>query len=265
MIQNDQDNYENLALLSKRGFLGEIIPEHRALLSSSLPRTKWLAILCIPVVFNFLILNFINDIGQAWLAMFDFWFEKLNILGEINLATLEFFGVKAELPKFDIPSSAPDATIWWILTALTAMLFGMTHRLPKRLMPLFYMVYFVAIFLSISLIYFAAVPARFPYTVSGYLDNLLITAIWLMLVIPWIHALIYYIFDFSLIKKLGLTLLSIAFIAIAMPFQLLAQMVILVNFSVILLPILYVFFGIFLLILCCLSLYGWAMSWEKSR
>ena len=260
-----QNNYEELARLSKRGFLGQIIPEHRALLSSSLSRQKWSEILIIPLAFNFLILKCANLLGQYWQAIFDFWFQRLNIPGQITLQSLEFFGIQAELPRFDIPSSPPDATIWWLLAAVTALFFGATRILPKRFMPLFYMLYFLGLFITVSLIYFAVAPARFPYTVSGYLDNLLTTAIWLLVVMPWAHALIYYIFDFSLFKKIGLTLLTTAFIVAALPFQILSQIVVLANLSIIVLPLLYVFFGIFVLILCSLSLYGWAMSWERSK
>lgn len=263
MIKRHHNNYEDLALLSKKGFLGQIIPEHRALLSSSLSAEKWLTILLTPALFNFLVLHFMTEIGQIWLAIFEFWFNKLGILGGVHLVAIDFFGVHSQLPTFEIPTNPPDTQTWWLLTLMTAILFGVTRQLTKRFMPLLYIFNFLALFIGISLAYFATTPATFPYTVSGHLDGLLITALWIILIIPWIHALIYYIFDFSLVKKLGLTILSIAFIAIAMPFQLLTQMVILVKLSIILLPVLYVFFGIFLLILCCLAIYGWAMSWEK--
>ena len=86
---------------------------------------------------------------------------------------------------------------------------------------------------------------------------------WFLLVVPWAHALIYYIFDFSLLKKAWLTLLTLLFVVLALPCQIMAHAYLLVCFSLLFLPVLYFVFGALFLVLGCIALYGWAMSWQR--
>ncbi len=264
MIDRTQESYKDLELLSKQGVLGKVIPEHRALLRSSFSSLKWLTIAFFPILFDYIIVKSVSFVGQFWLMLFNFWFEKIEIPGKVMLVTTKLAGFEIELPAFFVHSSAPDATNWWLLVLIVVGLVSLIYILPKRFLPLFYIFGFISLVLLSSLIYFAVMPARFSYTASGYLDNLLMSGVWLLLVMPWVHGLIYYIFDFSVQKKIFLTVATLIFIVVALPFQLITQTILLLKFSVIILPVLYVFFGLFLLIICCLSLYGWAMSWERN-
>jgi hypothetical protein len=263
MPENVKKNYRDLTALSKRGVLGDIIPEHRALFRSNFSRLNWLAILFLPILFNYVVFESMTLISQIWATLFEFWVGKIEMPGKVLMFTTKLANREFQLPELFIATSAPSAQDWWLLALIAVALFVLMYSLPKNLMPLSYIIGFLALIMLSSLIYFSIMPAKFSYTVSGYLNNLTISAIWLMLVIPWIHALIYYIFDFSFFKKALLTIITLVFIILALPFQLLVQAVILVKYSIIVLPVLNVFFGLFLLILCCLSLYGWAMSWER--
>jgi hypothetical protein len=88
--------------------------------------------------------------------------------------------------------------------------------------------------------------------------------LWLMLILPWVHALTYGIFAFSTSRKLALTAVTLVFVGIAGPFLLMVHVYLIATLSLLVLPPLYFVFGMPLLILACIALYGWAMSWQHS-
>lgn len=263
MFNKTPEQKEELRLLSKLGVFGGPIPEHRALLSLPFSSKMRMAIFFLPVAFDIAIVYSIKLISQGWGLFFRFWFEKLGVQGKVSLAPAEIGGISITLPVFDMPSSTPDGYTWWAVLTATMFLLILSYRLSSRLMPLVYFIRFAAIIQISALVFFAIMPAAFPYSISSYLENLLISGVWLMFVLPWVHALIYYIFDFSVIKKIGFTLITLVFIATALPFQVMVHAMLLLKSSLLILPVLYVLFGLFLLIFVCIALYGWAMSWKR--
>jgi hypothetical protein len=133
--------------------------------------------------------------------------------------------------------------------------------IPERLLPMRYLLRIVVFIQLTALVFFVTVPAAFPYSLPQYIVSSLQTAVWFMLFVPWVHALVYYVFDFSLAQNARLTGLTLLFVASALPFQLMAHGYVLVKGSMLLMPTLYLVFGIWLLIFPCVALYGWAMSW----
>jgi hypothetical protein len=264
MLKRTREENEELRLLSKRGVFGNTIPEHRALLSLSFSLFRIMTIFLLPAAFDIALRHSFDVISQVWVMFFRFWFEKLGIPGKVLLTSSEMGWMTITHPVFDMPSSTPDGFTWWAVVATTVFLLMLSLILPQRLMPLTYFIRFAAAIQISALAFFAVMPAEFPYSISSYLENLLISGVWLMFVLPWVHALIYYIFDFSVTKKLGLTLVTLVFIATALPFQVMVHAILLLKFSLLILPLLYILFGLFLLILACIALYGWAMSWQKA-
>src|SRR5947209_14218038 len=82
--------------------------------------------------------------------------------------------------------------------------------------------------------------------------------------IPLILGFTYFLFDFSLLKKLMLSLISMGYLTLFLPFQYMLQVYILRK-SILYMPLLYFAFGPFLDVLIFVSLYSWGMSWKIGR
>ncbi|MBV9609750.1 MAG: hypothetical protein JO187_09350, partial [Acidobacteria bacterium] len=74
----------------------------------------------------------------------------------------------------------------------------------------------------------------------------------------------YYVFEFSFLQKLALTLMTIVHLALFVPLQY-ALHVYLLHQSILYMSVLYFAFGPFLDVLVFISFYAWGMSWTSSR
>jgi hypothetical protein len=84
-----------------------------------------------------------------------------------------------------------------------------------------------------------------------------------MVIVPWIHALTYGIFAFSIPRKIALTALTLGFVGVAGPFLVMAHVYLIARLSLLVVPVLFFVFGMPLLVFACIGLYGWAMSWKR--
>lgn len=250
---------EKRNVLSVRGGL---IAEHRSLRRISFSR-HLLIVTLLPALLSFLAWWWRDAISVSWKMACLFWIEKLELAtpGELSrrLASTWF---ESALVWVDLATKTPDGIRWWVVLAVTAIALLLSGLIPDRALPLRYIVR-VACFIQVTALgFFAASPNAFPYTLSAYVGSSLQAGLWLLLLIPWVHAFVFYIFDFSLLKKVSLTLLTMGFIIVALPLQLMTHAYLIVNGSLLLLPLLYFLFGTPLLILVCVALYGWGMSWR---
>ncbi|MBK8958909.1 MAG: hypothetical protein IPM80_10850 [Proteobacteria bacterium] len=117
-------------------------------------------------------------------------------------------------------------------------------------------------FLTSALFWLA--PAPFAYSLASHVANGLEYALVLVLFVPLLLSFSYYVFEYSLPKKIAGTLLIIAGIVLVTPFQYLVHMCSLIEAgSLLLLPLLYVLFGLLFDIGVFIALYAWVVSWES--
>lgn len=262
-IQSHAD--ELIALISTLSASGRRIAIHRSIHRLPFPQQRFAVLLLLPALFNLATWWAGDHISAGWHALFEFWVEKLELPATVTLTSSSHTVEISNLPSLNLPSIFPGTWTWWLALILTLMSLLLGHRLPERFLPLRYFIYFVAFIQITALAFFATRPRAFPYSSQGYIETSLATGVAFMFVIPWVHALIYYIFDFSLPRKAWLTLLSLAFIAIALPFQVMVHAYLLTKFSLLLLPLLYFVFSVLPLVLACIGLYSWAMSWRRDE
>ncbi len=237
---------------------------HRSIHRLSLSLPKLSAMLFLPLIFNAATWEMFDLIRAFWMLFFEFWIRKLEIAGTVTLKAIGPTWLNVTLPYMELPSIAPSPLTWWSTLFITIIALLLSCYTPDRLLPMRYFIRVVGFIQITALIYFAAIPANFPYTLSTYIESALTTGIGFMLIIPWVHMLIYYVLDFSFVQKAGLTLMTLAFIIIALPFQVMAYASLLTSFSLLFLPLLTLMLGVPILIFMCIALYGWAMSWEHN-
>lgn len=238
------------------------IAAHRSMRRLTLSPVKIMVMLFLPLAFNAATWWLREPISEGWAAIFKLWITKLGLAGPVTLKAIGPAWLDLALPYLELPSIAPNAITWWVTFIITAILLLFSRFTPDKLLPLRYFIRIVAFIQITALVFFASIPAAFPYALSEYIESSLVIGIGFILIIPWVHALIYYNFDFSFLQKVGFTLLTFIFILITLPFQVMTHAYLLINFSLLFLPLLHFIFGILLLTLACIALYGWAMSWK---
>jgi hypothetical protein len=166
------------------------------------------------------------------------------------------------IPYPQMEGIAPDAATWWSTAGVVGLLFAVSYMLPKKLTPVTYLLR-AALFIQVtSLLYFLVAAARFPHTPDSYLEGLVTYRIALISAVPLLFGFTYYIFKFGLFKKIALTVLTMVHLSLFLPVQTLLQALVLEK-SVLFMPVLYIVFGLPVDILIILAFYSWGMSWPS--
>lgn len=236
---------------------------HRSLDHLTLSAPRLAIILLVPVLFNVAEWMLRGALSAGWAAIFEFWIGKLGMGGTVIQKPTPLASLEITLPHLYVPAIAPNLRTWWVTVAATIIVALLTLRLPDRFLPLRYFLQFAIFIQTTAILFFAVAPDSFPYTVSGYVDNGLKTSFAFLFLLPWGHALVYYIFDFSWPSKICLTLFTLAFVVIAVPLQLTLHAYLLFQYSLLLMPLLSFVLGPTWIVFGCIALYGWAMSWDR--
>jgi hypothetical protein len=170
--------------------------------------------------------------------------------GEVRLVWL-FLSAQTVLPT--------RADLAWN-TLATAILLAATFALPVRWLPLKYFVRILVAVHASAVAFFVLAPAPFPYTIPDHVLALTGGAYVLLLTIPPMLALGYYVLRVPLATKVLHTALVLGYFIAWVPVQALLHVVILKHLSVLFMPLLYFCFGTLLNVLLFVALYAWAAS-----
>lgn len=238
---------------------------HRALHRLRFPARRWLVVLLLPLAIDALYVSLLDPISGAWRGMLAVWFDWMDWDGSVGIEPVSIGArLTLALPRVTLETRPISNAIWLGIGGATSLVLATSFLLPERLLPLRYLLRFTVLIQAGALALFALSPASFPHTAAAHTrDGLLMTLAFIALV-PWLHALTYYIFDFHLLKKIGLTLLTMAYLLLFAPFQYLAHLWLMHHLSVAAMPVLYLLLGMPLQILIFVAFYGWAMSWKPT-
>ena len=206
------------------------------------------------------------SLGHLWTAAFQWLSTPLGMAGTVgqrvtSIASLTRIGV----PFFAAQASAPSRMAWWITLVVTVVVVLCTIPMRSSTLPLAYALRFAAAIQSTALLFFALVPARFPYDLAGYVSGMMLIGAMLIGIVPLVLALTFYLIDVGWTRKLALTLLVMAHLAVLVPLQYALQSVLIVHASLIVLPLCFVMFGLLPEIMVLVALFGWGMSWRPGR
>lgn len=256
---------DNPALLSRLGRDSRPIAMHRSIATLRFPPARTLSMLVLPVAFDLALWALYEPITLGWGIFFGFWLDKLGIAGSVTYEDFPYHLIDGTFPHIEVTAPYPDPQLWWITLAITLAVFLMARRIPEDFVPIRYLMFFAVAIQASALALWHSPNQIFSNGLENHVEMQLALETGFIAFVPWLYSLIYYIFDFSPWKKLGLTLMTILFLIVAVPFQAMAHIFLIVKFSMLFLPILYLMFGMFPIILCCVALYGWAMSWAPAR
>jgi hypothetical protein len=241
------------------------LARHRALDRLRLSVPTLAGILLVPAAFNAAEWALRHRLSTAWTGVLSFWIGKLDIEGAVieRLTRVAWFDFN--LPYMDVSAAVPGVVTWCATLIATLAVCLLALRIRDAFLPLRYFLLFAVFIQFTALLFFAVAAQSFPYSASEYADNVLKTSASFLFLLPWGHALVYYIFDFSWQKKILLTLITLLFVVVAVPMQLALHVYLMASCSLLLMPLLSFVFGPTMLVFGCIALYGWAMSWERVR
>lgn len=243
-----------------------IIRKHRAMYQLRLHRGELVFALLLPLVFNLLLLLALDELVWFWRSVLEFWVVRLDFDARVLMHAFDLGLYDLWLPTIAVEGSLPSAFIWWATAAICLLAFFGSYLIhPNRSLPGIYIARAVILLQATALLYFAFIPASFPHVLEEYVANNLFIGIMLMALIPWILGATYYLFDFSLLQKLALTLVILTFFVIALPLQYLLHANLIAHASLLFMPVLYLVFGLFVDVMALVALYSYGMSWRSNK
>lgn len=243
------------------GYRGDRIGMHRAMRKLPFPPMRWISVLLIPLVLTICFFIAWPKIALLWGAIISLWSSALN--GEVSLHVEQtLVPLLGPMPYAYSDASLPTPTQWFCGMLITLLcLFG-PRWLTGRALPLAYGIRFFGLIQATAQIYFYFWPADFPYDGGRPIASLTQASVMLILITPWLYALLYNILDFGFTRKLLLSTMAMVYLIVLVPLQYTLAALIMFHFSLLWCPQIFMIGGIFLQIGTLVALYAWAMSWQ---
>ena len=252
-----------IARLRYCGIGGTPIRPHRSLYQFAWNPGDILITLLLPLVFNLLLLLYLDEVLLLWRGIFEFWLMRLRPGTGISAGNIPIGSFLLHIPVPKLEASLPGMEIWWSTLGVCAAIFLGTFFIPpKRFLPATYILRACLLIQFTALIYFLVLPASFPYDLQSYLTDAIGMSLLFLFIVPWTIGLTYGTFDFSLLQKSVLIAVAVGYFIVALPMQYLLHALLLEQASVLFLPICYLVFGIFIDVMLFVALYAWGMSWR---
>lgn len=250
------------ALLRVTGYRGDRFEKHRAMRRLAFPLTRWIDVLLIPAFLTYAFCIGWPWVADLWRRMIGFWSTALG--GDISLqadpALLPGFGT---VPYAHANAALPTPVQWLCGMVITlVLLFGTRWLTSGRALPLAYGLRMVGLIQASAQLYFYVWPASFPYDAGKSIASLTQASVLVILITPWLYALIYNVLDFGLVRKLLLSMMAMAYLIVLIPLQYTLAAASLLHFSVLWYPLVFLLGSIFVQFGTLVALYAWAMSWQ---
>lgn len=252
-----------LEALTVRGVHGGVISPHRSMVG--LPWTVWRALTTLGLSLGglALVLAALPWIGRFWQLLF----ERVRDFTGISapLGDQQFFlpgGITFTLPVIAITTPIPDARALWIAAIVSVVVVVLSFALPQRFTPLKYFLRLLALLQGTAILFFAASAEPFPYRLVDHVFVLETAGLVVMGLVPLVLGFTLHVFDLALWKKILLTLGVLTHLAVLVPLKVLVHIWLVLHGTAVVMPVLFLVFGLLLDVLVFVAFYGWALSWR---
>jgi hypothetical protein len=159
------------------------------------------------------------------------------------------------------PSGGQPAPLTLGITAVVTLLcMLLSYRMGGAMLPLRYLVRILVAVQAVAIAFFWLQPVKYPYDIGNHMNDLMSMGYVLMMAIPVMLAIGYYVLNIGLMTKVMHTTLILFYFAVMVPLQAVAHALILQHFSLLFMPLLYICFGTLFDMLIFIALYSWAAS-----
>jgi len=258
----DAENRATLRRLSDLGHHGTQIRLHRSLDTLRFRGTMLFTVLLLPLFVTAAMAGGYDGLLTAWEWVLRLGLDRLDVVGSVERLPVPMPVGSLPVLTVQIHSWYPDAFVLWTTFALVIAVVLASCYLPEWALPIAYVLRAGCVVQAVALLVFFLWPASFPYDSPQHLRDICALSVAFMGLVPWIHALTYYIFDFGILRKIALTAYTVLFLACYAPVKILVHAYVLDRFSLLFMPILFLAFGVALDVFILIALYAWGMSWR---
>ena len=255
-----------LAPLRSRGNHGTIIDPHRSIATVRLSRVDVALAAALAIVTSVTIVTSLGSIGRLWTWIYVRLAEPLGFVGGVGERTFDARPFASfALPYFNVQAPLPSATVWWVALVVTALVLAVSFVLPHAFLPLAYVLRLVVLVQCTSLVFFRVAPSRFPYDLPRYTSSMLATGMAVVLMVPVLLALTFYVIDVGVLRKIILTVAVLGHLLVFIPLQYAVHAWLVLHGTLLVLPVLFMLFGLLPQVVILIAFYGWGMSWRALR
>ncbi len=198
---------------------------------------------------------------HAWDVVILWWAQRL----QLPLALAANGSERMWMLSDPVASLVPGPVTGVVTAAVVIAAFASTWWMSDRLTPIKYLVRTLCVVQVSGLLFFMFKPASFPYTVGGHLESMLDAGYYLMLSMPLLLSLGYGVLRLPLYQKFLHPMGVLAYFAVMLPHKALLHVLVLQNFSVLFMPMLYLCFGLVFDLMVFVALYSWMVSRTPSQ
>jgi hypothetical protein len=251
-----------LEALRVRGSRGGVIAPHRSMVG--MPWTLW----------RFVTTFVLGAGGLAALALALPWLGRLwalifreardRVFPGIPLGEQTFTlagGIELTLPVLAVGTPLPDQSTLLIAGGVTGAVFLASLLLTDRWIPLRYFLRLLAFLQATAIAFFAIAPEAFPYRLQDHAFLLLAAGLVVMALVPLVLSLTLHVFDLAFWRQALVTLALLGHLSVFLPLQALVHMGLVLQGTALVMPVLFLLFGLLLDVLVLVAFYGWALSW----
>jgi hypothetical protein len=252
-----------LEAMRVRGVRGGVIAPHRSMVGLPWTAFRLLTTLFLSLGGLLLLYAALPGLGRFWQEIFGRTRDFLGLqvpLGD-QLWTLPG-GLEFTLPVLAVMTPLPGTREIWLAALVAVLVFALSFLLPVRFTPLRYFLRLLAIVEGSAIGFFAFSTESFPYRLQDHVFILLSAGLVVMALVPLVLGLTLHVFDLAFWKKLLLTVAILAHLAVFIPLQVLVHAWLVLHGSAVLMPVLFLVFGLLLDVLVFVAFYGWALSWR---
>ncbi len=263
--KRQRDTLAELRRASRLGHHGTEIRVHRSLDSLRHRRPGLLTLLLLPFVVTAVFAFGYGELLSGWEWVLRLGIERLSVAGSVERVTVPILGFSLPVLTVHVSSWYPDPFVWWTTAAMVAAVTLASFYLPESALPLAYVLRIGCAVQAISLLVFSIWPASFPYDAPRHLRDCFALGVAIIGLVPWVHALTYYVFDFGILRKIALSAFTMVFLTCYLPVKILVHAYILDRFSLMFMPILFLALSVAIDVFILIALYAWGMSWDAAH
>jgi hypothetical protein len=243
---------------------GRLIRRHRALHRLEFRRASLLHPLALLLGSYGVLLATADLITALWAWEFSFWLPHLDLPAALESQTRSLFGpftYRVAYPR--LIAQLPSLAALQVSAAACGVLMLLAFvTMRGRLLPLGYLLWGACLVQLMSAGVFWLTPQAFSHSLASHIANGLEYALVLVFCVPLLLSFSFYVFEYSLLKKAIGTALIMLGIVVVVPYQYLAHIALIDAGGLLLMPLLYVLFGLLFDIAVFIALYAWVVSWE---
>ncbi|GAA4028270.1 hypothetical protein GCM10022212_28050 [Actimicrobium antarcticum] len=200
-----------------------------------------------------------------WRDCIVFWLTRLDVPLHVLHQTSTIDGLHFEWSNSAAGTYMPSFTMMLGSALVTLLVFFFTGSMSNKSLPLKYLIRIVCVVQGIALLFFWFAPSQFPYTIPDHMRNIISIGYMLMLAIPVMLAIGYYLLHLSLPIKIIHTVFILSYFMLMIPHKVVLHTLILYKMSLLYMPVLYICLGAVFDVLLFVALYSWAVSMLPSN